>query len=45
MISPLLLNSFGSWAIGLMMGCLALVSVTCLLHLDEHGELAPDSEQ
>lgn len=33
-ISPVLLSSFGSWAVGAMMGCLAVVSLISVLLLD-----------
>ena len=35
-VSPALLASFGSWAIGLMMGCLALFSLGCVVLLDDN---------
>lgn len=41
-LSPALLSSFGTWAIGLMMGALALVSVVCLWMLDEDRPEQPD---
>ena len=34
-VSPALLASFGSWAVGLMMGCLALVSLVCVVLLGQ----------
>lgn len=41
-ISPILLNQYGSWAVGAMMGCLAMMSLACLIGLDEHGVMKPD---
>ncbi len=40
-ISPILLNSFGSWSVGLMMGCLELISVGCVVLLGRNGIGSP----